>query len=628
MPVTYLELENFKSYGGLQKIGPFQSFTSIIGPNGSGKSNCMDALSFVLGVQSRDLRSTQMKDLIFRPPGMQKNSRNKLTASAAIYFEDDEDNNDDGSHEDEDEAKSTDEDDDDDDESVSSSPPAKKRTRRAVGTTKPLQKNNKSSSTKVTTKFQRTIHPNGNGDYRINNKVVTYKQYEDRLASIGVLVKARNFLVFQGDVESLARKSPAEFVELLENISQSAELKQPYDEALTAKEEAEAASLFCYNKQKGMKGERRLLKEQRDEAIRFDELLANKQILLTDYYLWQIYHMEIDRQEREQHLTELKTELEEKEESEQSHTSSLKKAKKEASKARRDHQAADKKRVELAATADHLEPSLIRVEEEIKTFQKQIANDKTQISKHKEKASTHDETLKNLDTDTKQAKSELEELQNEYETTKQDALPDDQPTLTQDQEEEYERVREAATLASVGPRDKLKKITRQMESARASAADAQRQLTETSTQKNELEKTRIEITERREKIANSISKTESDRKSAEDELRSATQDIERAELRRTEIDHELENINAKLRDARDDRRKNRDEERLKDAIKSLQLHFKGGVLGRLVDLCRPTQRRFNLAVTVAAGKDMDGIGTFILNCYPVLLLLSHLCWIS
>jgi hypothetical protein len=30
-------------------------------------------------------------------------------------------------------------------------------------------------------------------------------------------------------------------------------------------------------------------------------------------------------------------------------------------------------------------------------------------------------------------------------------------------------------------------------------------------------------------------------------------------------------------------------------------------MGRLVDLCRPTQRRYNLAVTVAAGKDMDAI---------------------
>ena len=37
-------------------IGPFKQFTSIIGPNGSGKSNLMDAISFVLGVQSAQLR--------------------------------------------------------------------------------------------------------------------------------------------------------------------------------------------------------------------------------------------------------------------------------------------------------------------------------------------------------------------------------------------------------------------------------------------------------------------------------------------------------------------------------------------------------------------------------------------
>lgn len=28
MPVSYLELENFKSYAGRQKIGPFKSFTA------------------------------------------------------------------------------------------------------------------------------------------------------------------------------------------------------------------------------------------------------------------------------------------------------------------------------------------------------------------------------------------------------------------------------------------------------------------------------------------------------------------------------------------------------------------------------------------------------------------------
>jgi structural maintenance of chromosome 1 len=72
------------------------------------------------------------------------------------------------------------------------------------------------------------------------------------------------------------------------------------------------------------------------------------------------------------------------------------------------------------------------------------------------------------------------------------------------------------------------------------------------------------------------------------------------------LDQELETISKTLRDARDDRGKSQDEERLIQAIQSLKRHFPG-VQGRLVDLCRPTQRRFNLAVTVAGGKDMDAI---------------------
>jgi len=51
---------------GQQTIGPFKNFTSVIGPNGAGKSNLMDAISFVLGVKSNQLRSSQLKDLVYR----------------------------------------------------------------------------------------------------------------------------------------------------------------------------------------------------------------------------------------------------------------------------------------------------------------------------------------------------------------------------------------------------------------------------------------------------------------------------------------------------------------------------------------------------------------------------------
>ena len=62
--LSRIELENFKSYKGKQIVGPFKKFTSIIGPNGSGKSNLMDAISFVLGVQSAQLRGSTLRDLV------------------------------------------------------------------------------------------------------------------------------------------------------------------------------------------------------------------------------------------------------------------------------------------------------------------------------------------------------------------------------------------------------------------------------------------------------------------------------------------------------------------------------------------------------------------------------------
>jgi structural maintenance of chromosome 1 len=64
-----LEVNNFKSYMGKQTIGPFKRFTAIIGPNGAGKSNLMDAISFVLGVRTMQLRGGQLRDLIFRKEG-------------------------------------------------------------------------------------------------------------------------------------------------------------------------------------------------------------------------------------------------------------------------------------------------------------------------------------------------------------------------------------------------------------------------------------------------------------------------------------------------------------------------------------------------------------------------------
>jgi structural maintenance of chromosome 1 len=125
----------------------------------------MDAISFVLGIQSKHLRSTQLKDLIFR---QNLDSKSARKAEVKLFYSYRDDDND---------------------------------------------------TTDKTIIFSRSVISSGSTSYKINGSEVPFDQYDSSLSSIGVLVKARNFLVFQGDIESVAQKSPIEFTKLIEQIS-------------------------------------------------------------------------------------------------------------------------------------------------------------------------------------------------------------------------------------------------------------------------------------------------------------------------------------------------------------------------------------------------------------------------
>ncbi len=61
-----------------------------------------------------------------------------------------------------------------------------------------------------------------------------------------------------------------------------------------------------------------------------------------------------------------------------------------------------------------------------------------------------------------------------------------------------------------------------------------------------------------------------------------------------------------LRELKADRYENERDARLSQAVETLKRLFQG-VHGRMTDLCRPTQKKYNLAVTVAMGKFMDAV---------------------
>ena len=116
----------------------------------------------------------------------------------------------------------------------------------------------------------------GSSEYRLNNKVVTHKTYDEALQTQNILVQAKNFLVFQGDVEAIASQSPKDLTKLIERISGSLELAKEYEEAKRAQDKATESSTFNFTKRRGIMAEIRQFKEQKTEADKFEKLLDER----------------------------------------------------------------------------------------------------------------------------------------------------------------------------------------------------------------------------------------------------------------------------------------------------------------------------------------------------------------
>ena len=78
---------------------------------------------------------------------------------------------------------------------------------------------------------RRSATASGASTYRINGGELSWEAYSTALEDLNVLTRARNFLVFQGDVESLAGKDERALLAHLELVCGSGELKEAFEGA-------------------------------------------------------------------------------------------------------------------------------------------------------------------------------------------------------------------------------------------------------------------------------------------------------------------------------------------------------------------------------------------------------------
>ncbi len=247
--------------------------------------NSMDAISFVLGIKSSHLRSSQLKDLVYRGRVMKTSVINEDGSAAqpeanghANGYEDDDDQ-------------------------------LHRATRGDPKTAYVMAVYEDDAGEEQ--RWKRSITSQGSSEYRINNQVVTAQKYNEALEGENILINAKNFLVFQGDVEAVASQSSQDLTVLIERISGSLDYKVEYEKLKAEEEQAQENQSFQLNRRRGINSEIKQFQEQKREAENFQRKTDEHDSAVTTHVLWKLYHSERIMDESSAHIKEHQDNLKE-----------------------------------------------------------------------------------------------------------------------------------------------------------------------------------------------------------------------------------------------------------------------------------------------------------------------------
>ncbi|KAM6151561.1 structural maintenance of chromosomes protein 1B-like [Rhynchocyon petersi] len=539
-----LVVENFKSWRGRQVIGPFRKFTCIVGPNGSGKSNIMDALSFVMGEKIANLRVKHLQELIH---GAHIGKPVSSSASVKIVYVEE------------------------------------------------------SGEEKI---FARIIR-GGSSEFHFGDNLVSRSAYLAELEKIGIILKARHCLVFQGTVESIAMKNPNERTKFLEEISTSGELAGEYEEKEKKLQKAEEDVLFHFNKKKKVAAEHKRAKKEKQEAERHQSVLEELITKKRQLQLFQLFHNEKKTHFLSIDLQHVKHELRATKES-FLHQENIVKAKK------MEHGVLTS---QVQETEKELKSLKVLLDKRRKKYMKakdNISNHLTQLDVANKSGKDFEKQYCKQEDDIRALEVELEDLDAAWKhfekQVEEEILHKGRDIeLEESQLDHYKELKERV-------RKKVATMTQQLEQLqREQKADEER----LAFQKRRHEEFQGNIKQTNKRIEDNkkrIEKLEEYTKTCNDCLNEKKQQeeilhnkIQKAKSRISEVNEELDVIRSELQNAGIDIHEGNRQQKRAEVLEHLRRLYPDSVFGRLLDLCHPIHKKYQLAVTKIFGQNMFAV---------------------
>ncbi|AEO56157.1 SMC1-like protein [Thermothelomyces thermophilus ATCC 42464] len=537
----------------------------------------MDAISFVLGIKSSHLRSSHLRELVYRGRVM-KTSKIQDDGTAVPATNGQVNGHEDG---------------DDEDSSQRAS-----RNDPKTAWVMAVYEDDAGEEQR----WKRTITSSGASEYRINDRVVTAQQYNEALEEENILIKARNFLVFQGDVEAIASQSPQDLTRLIEQISGSLEYKDEYERLQAEVEQAAENQNFQLHRRRGINSEIKQYQEQKREAENFQKKTQERDEAVITHILWKLYHFQRVMDESSAQIQEHHENLKEFRRNVETFEKRLEAARKEQATVGREVSHIEKSIKSKEKSIENRDNSLVPIDEKITQSSQDMAILRKRISDVKkdrdDKATNIQKLKKDLAT--------IEKAQQQFEKQWSETLKKQGKELSDADRKEYTSLQAEAMRKTSDNRAKLANLERQLKGDEVTVNSLKGRIDNFEAAIEKLQSEAQVIKDRRDAIQDSVGQTARDIDAKKKEFNSVQSERIRINNTHTELEEKLRDVLRKLDDADMGRRQNEKETKMRSMISDLKRIYPG-VRGRVGELCKPKQKKYDEAVITALGREFDAV---------------------
>lgn len=536
----------------------------------------MDAISFVLGIKSSHLRSTQLRDLIYRGRVIRTN---KINADGTV---------------------------------TEANGDADTQTQENGSSQTSSQRNDPTSAWVMAVfeddaeqvhRWKRTITSAGTSEYRIDNRVVSQKAYNDALEEQSILIKARNFLVFQGDVESVASQNPKELTRLIEQISGSLEYKADYERLKIEAEEATENQTSQLVERRKINAELKLYQEQKAEADEYESKVAERDAAIVTHVLWKLFHFQQTIESSTAEIAKHQEELKEHKRGIEKYERRLEEARQAQAKVTREVNKVERSIKEKEKEIEGAENNLVPIDEKIKISNQDLQKYKERIAQLKKDRDTQSQLVdryqKNLAT--------VQKAQQKWEDEFQAAAQQEGRELSEQDLQEYNRLRADVTKQTHANQIEINKLERDVNTDRDTVRNLKTKVDALQGNVDRLEDDVDQLQEQQKEGKLKVKDMERSRVSKQQQYDKMQSDRRQAENKFRETNQMLQESLIKLAEADSGRRQTQKEIRAREAVAQMKRIYGSGVHGRYADLCRPKQKKYETAVATLLGWHLDAI---------------------